>query len=367
MKLYTGALLALLGASAAQAGGIERTTQSAMILFSDGNRVELSFGRVMPKLTGEMNDSLGSGDIANDFTSPSFALKMDVSEKVALAFIYDKPFGSDVVYDDGDSAFLSGQAGLAETKAYTFLAKYQATDRVSVFGGIRVQESGGSTVLDGTPYNLVLAPAPTPYEVSFGDDWGTGYVLGAAYEIPEMALRLALTYNSEVEHSYDTDESFGGASAGPTSQTKSVTPQSVNLEFQTGLNQRTLLMASARWVEHSAFKLRPEVFDRELVSLRDTTTYRIGIGRAFTQKLSGSVTYAVEPEGSDNVSSLSPYNGYKQLSLGLSYKATEALEISGGITYRLYGDANATVSGTSMGRFEDNSLTGIGLKMAYTF
>ena len=123
MKLYTGALLALLGASAAQAGGIERTTQSAMILFSDGNRVELSFGRVMPKLTGEMNDSLGSGDIANDFTSPSFALKMDVSEKVALAFIYDKPFGSDVVYDDGDSAFLSGQAGLAETKAYTFLAK----------------------------------------------------------------------------------------------------------------------------------------------------------------------------------------------------------------------------------------------------
>ena len=175
MKLYTGALLALLGASAAQAGGIERTTQSAMILFSDGNRVELSFGRVMPKLTGEMNDSLGSGDIANDFTSPSFALKMDVSEKVALAFIYDKPFGSDVVYGDGDSAFLSGQAGLAETKAYTFLAKYQATDRVSVFGGIRVQESGGSTVLDGTPYNLVLAPAPTPYEVSFDDDWGTGY------------------------------------------------------------------------------------------------------------------------------------------------------------------------------------------------
>ncbi|MGI3164941.1 OmpP1/FadL family transporter [Pseudooceanicola sp. 200-1SW] len=364
MKLYTGALLALLGASAAQAGGIERTTQSAMILYQKGNRVELSFGRVMPKLSGVMADSQGSGDIANDFTSPSLALKMDVSDTLALAFIYDKPFGSDVVYADGPSGILLGQSGQAETRAMTFLAKYQATDRVSVFGGLRVQESGGSTILDGAPYDA--NPLVTAYDVTFGDDWGTGYVLGAAYEIPEIALRLALTYNSEVKHSYDTTEIIGGTLV-PGSKTKSVTPQSVNLEFQTGLNQRTLLMASARWVDHSAFKLHPAVFDRDLVSLRDTTTYRIGIGRAFSQKLSGSVTYAFEPKGSENVSSLSPSNGYKQLSLGLAYKATEALELSGGITYRVYGDANATVGGAPVGRFEDNSLTGVGLKVAYSF
>ena len=46
----TAATLCLAGA--AQAGGIERTTQSSAILFAQGNRVELSYAVVTPSISG---------------------------------------------------------------------------------------------------------------------------------------------------------------------------------------------------------------------------------------------------------------------------------------------------------------------------
>lgn len=269
MKLQAGALLALLGASMAQAGGTERTQQSALILYQKGNLVELGFGHVMPKLSGEMNgDGNPSGDIANDFNSPSVSLKMDVNEDWALALILDKPWGSDIVYG-ASSADLAGQEAYANTTAATVLAKYQASKNFSAFGGLRVQRSGGYTVLDGTVYSGL---PDQPYEVTFEDQTGLGYVLGVAYEVPERAMRLALTYNSEVHYDYPTTETFDGASFGASDDTASVTPQSINIDFQHALDARTILTASARWVEHSAFQLTPSVLGSNLVNLNDSTT-----------------------------------------------------------------------------------------------
>lgn len=363
MKLQAGALLALIGASMAHAGGTERTPQSAMILYQKGNLVELGVARVMPKLSGVMSDTNPSGDIAQDFTSPSLSLKMDLNEKWAMALILDKPWGSDIVYGSS-SAVLDGQEAYADTSAATILAKYQASKNFSAFGGLRIQRSGGYTILDGAAY----AGLPDqPYEVTFEDQTGLGYVLGVAYEVPERAMRLALTYNSEVKYDYPTTETFDGGSLGASADTASVTPQSINIDFQHALDARTILTASARWVEHSAFQLTPSVLGSNLVNLNDSTTYRIGVGRAFSRKLSGSLTYAFEPKVTQDASSTSPYDGYKQLSLGVSYKATEQMEIAGGLSYRLYNDANATVGGSTVGRFEDNSLTAVGLKMTYRF
>lgn len=52
-SILTGASALALSATALQAGGIERTTQSAMILYETGNVLELSLGYVEPSLTGE--------------------------------------------------------------------------------------------------------------------------------------------------------------------------------------------------------------------------------------------------------------------------------------------------------------------------
>ena len=82
------------------------------------------------------------------------------------------------------------------------------------------------------------------------DDTKAGYVLGLAYEIPEIALRFSAAYSPEIEHKAEiTERLFGHGHS--TSDVEYVTPQSLNLDFQTGIADGTLLLASYRWTEFS--------------------------------------------------------------------------------------------------------------------
>lgn len=395
MKFKTGATLALLAATtatSAYAGGIERTTQSAMVLYGEGNRIELSFGHASPSLTGTdlaLNDT---GNVADDFNLPSLAVKMDINDQWSLAMIYDRPFGADVEYDYAGAsqqqpAFLAGTSAEAKVEALTLLAKYQATERFSVFGGLRFQKASGDITLGGAAYasRPVYADPQDPpigytpnlngYNVALNDGTGVGYVLGAAYEIPEIALRVALTYNSSIEHDFDTVErnipnvpaNNGSQIPGPlTSTLKVKTPESWNLEFQSGIAADTLIMGSIRYVKHSEFLIDP-TYGPSLVDLSDTTTYNLGIGRRFTPKLAASVMVGYEAEGDTLVSPLAPSTGKTSLSLGVSYKVTDTFEVSGGVSKIWVGDAIAAPGGVGVAPFEDNDATAFGVKFAYSF
>ena len=48
------------------------------------------------------------------------------------------------------------------------------------------------------------------YNWTGDDDWGVGWVAGASWEKPEIGLRVALTYGSEIRHELDADENFFG-------------------------------------------------------------------------------------------------------------------------------------------------------------
>ena len=374
MRFKSSALLALLAATtatSAYAGGIERTPQSAMVLYGEGNRFELSFGSASPSLSGADAFGNATGNVADDFTLPSFALKMDVTDKLSLAMIYDKPFGADIYYDytgagPTQPALLAGTSAKADVDALTVLAKYQATDRVSVFGGLRFQKASGDITLGGVAYSQGPVDL-NGYNVKLEDGTGVGYVLGAAYEIPDIALRVALTYNSSIEHDFDTIETNTPAGPGPLESTLDVkTPESWNLEFQSGIAADTLVMGSIRYVKHSEFKIDP-TYGPDLVDLSDTTTYNLGIGRRFTPKLAGSIMVGYEAEGDTLVSPLAPSTGKTSLSIGLSYKVTETFEVSGGVSKIWVGDATAAPGGNPVAPFEDNDATAFGLKVAYTF
>ncbi|NIZ08872.1 OmpP1/FadL family transporter [Pseudooceanicola sp. HF7] len=356
-----------LAAAPALAGGIERTTQSAMVLYERGNKLSFSFGTVNPTVSGTTYAvgpfaAQGTGNVSDRFNLPAMSLKMDINDQLSFALIYDEPFGASVYYD-ASNAVLGATAAESNTKAVTALAKYQFDKNLSAFGGLRIQRSGGMTHLGGAAYGPLDG-----YDVTFGDDVGYGYVLGAAYEIPEMAMRVALTYNSAIDHSYDTVENIN---PGATTQTESKTPSSWNLEFQTGVAPGTLLMGSIRYVKHSQFKLYPQTFtalaNRSLVNLEDTTTYRLGVGRQLNDQLSGSVMVTYEPEGDPLVSPLAPRTGMKGITFGLAYKASDQVEISGGVSYMMLGDATPATSGTARADFSDNSYTAVGMKVSYSF
>ena len=131
----------------------------------------------------------------------------------------------------------------------TGLVRYRIDRRFSVHGGLRAARFGGEATLAGPAFAAVGLGG---YHWEGDDDWGFGYVLGAAYEIPEIALRVALTYGSEIEHELDADENFFGPST-----TEITMPQSVNLDFQTGISPKTLLYGSVRWVNWDGWNVSP--------------------------------------------------------------------------------------------------------------
>ena len=135
------------------------------------------------------------------------------------------------------------------------------------------------------------------YRGEFESDEAVGYVFGAAFEKPELAMRVALTYQSRILHDLVTTETLNGApaTAGPSS-TRVETPESLNLEFQSGVAKDTLVFGSIRYARYSDTIVSPVFFASQtggasLTDIEDSTDYEIGIGRGLNDQWSGLVAF----------------------------------------------------------------------------
>ena len=90
-----------------------------------------------------------------------------------------------------------------------------------------------------------------------------GWLAGFAYEIPDIAARIALTYQSEIMHKFDSTEMFPDLPGVPITGIKeSKTPQSINLDFPTGVAQNTLVFDGIRWADYSGRRVAQRRTDR---------------------------------------------------------------------------------------------------------
>lgn len=373
--------LALGAAGTAIAGGVERTTQSTGILFQEGNYAEFTFGHVTTDISGTQAFTVGaspagasSGDMTGDFNAASFGLKTRLSDRLDAALVLDSPFGAAVDYG-ADTGYLYGGSSLAfggstanlETQAATAMLRYKLDGGVSVFGGLRMLKVNGDVGLFNG-YTL-----DTSTETDFG------YLMGIAYERPQIALRVALTYNSAITTDFTATEA-SPADGVPTTLTEFTTefPQSVNLEFQTGVAKDTLVFGSVRWVDWSEFQIAPTIYvagvGEPLVSYDDDRiTYTLGVGRRFSDRWSGAITASHEPQNGGFAGNLGPRDGLTSLGLAATY-TTGKVEITGALRYFWIGDAKTqpppalgAPAGTTFGRFKDNEALAVGLKIAYRF
>lgn len=334
MKHLTKLAVAVsLTAGAAQAGGVDRSGQDIGFIFEKGGYVALSYGSVKPIVEAT---SGFYGDIANDYSSTSLAFKMDLNDKLSLGLIMDQPYGADVAYPALDlSAVLN-------TTAITALARYKLNDAFSVHGGLSY------TSIDGT-YDPAGGP-DTAVTINRSSD--TGYLLGAAWEKPEIAARVALTY-------------FSGSDLVDASSNSSFNaPQAVNLDFQTGVAANTLVFGSVRWADWSNTVITVDGDDIVTYD-NDTFSYSLGVGRKFNDNWSGAVTLGYEAAQGGISSALSPTDGNKSIGLGVTY-TMDSIKITGGVRFVQLGDA--TTAGLPAGNdWEDNTATAAGVKIAYTF
>ena len=359
MKQYLGSagILAICAGSAV-AGGLDRSGQSITAIFEKGSYVELSFGAVSPNVAGISTPGFGSrpsGDMAADYSQLGVAVKMNINPSVDVALIFDQPFGANVDYPTATGYYAQGTTAELKTSALTFVGKYTLQSNVSLLAGLR--------------YQTFSAEASVPFIAGYtavGEkDGGLGYLVGIAYEKPEIALRVALTYNSKVKHSLATTE-FGAL----TSQTELETPQSVNLEFQTGIAANTLLFGSIRWVDWSEFVIDPASYPpaSPLVSYEgDYTTYSLGVGRKFSDTWSGAITLGYEKPLGGFSSNLGPTDGMRSIGVGATY-TKDNMKITGGVRYVDIGDTQVTLGGgVPSANFNSNQAVAIGLKVSYSF
>lgn len=328
-------------ASSATAGGIDRSGQGISIIFEEGSYAELSFGRVNTSVTAGL---AGISDATPGYNQLGFGIKRDLSENLSFALIYDQPFGAHVRYTDGP--FFPGFAEI-ESHALTGVLRYNFGNGFSVHGGVRAQQVEGSI-------------ASSPGLLTASSDWNFGGLVGVAYEKPEIALRVALTYNSAITNDLDGTHFTGVFN--PVSFGVEF-PESINLDFQTGINQNTLLFGSIRWVAWDGFNLTTPLGPTEWVSFSEnTTTYSLGVGRRFNDMWSGAITLGYEAPGTrPGTTALAPTTGRTSIGIGGTY-TNGNMKVTGGVTYIMVGDQ--TVFGAP---FTENDGWGAGVKVGFSF
>ena len=347
-------------ASSVHAAGIERTAPTTRALFEPGRYLEFSATWADPELSGSGGFAAvpgvgavpaapaGTGDLFDSYASLGFAYKADLTDRLSYAFTIDQPWGVDTTYPTAPGVYSGVRARLDATQLTGILA-YDATENVKVYGGLRAERISAEASL----------PFVRGYTIETDTQTNLGYMVGAAYQIPDIAFRVALTYYSAIDHTMNTTE-FGALQT----QTEIETPQSVNLEFQSGIAEDTLVFGSIRWVDWSEFEIRPPNYP--LVTLvdyqDDWVTYTLGVGRRFSDTWSGFIQASHEPAINEVLTTLGPVDGRTSLGLGATW--TEGnVSVTAGVSYVWLGEAE-NLLGT---QFEDGSALGVGVRVGYRF
>lgn len=367
IKRFSSSAAALtLSAVTASAGGIEIGRLPYSALFESGRYMELGFSRVMPKVSGDYAGALSffgptTGSMAQDFSTLSFAYKSDLTDKLSYAIMVNTPAGADSKY------LLGAYTGLEAhwtSNQIAALLKYKVDPNISVYGGLRYVRSSATIVIPA----LLFSPAPLgDYTATGASDGQFGYVIGAAYEMPEIALRVGLTYENAITHKFQATEAFSGIPFTSVSETQVTLPQNVTLDFQTGVAKDTLVFGSVKWAEWSKWHVRPAYYDGfindEVTGFNhDVLTYQLGVGHRLNDNLSVFARLGYEKANGTPVSALSPVDGMRSIGVGATW-TQDKMKVTGGLEYVELGDA-VDKAGTP---FSGNSALGFGMTFGFNF
>lgn len=418
--LTTAMILATVPMTGAFAAALDRSGQSISAFLQPGNYFEAGISVLDPNVSGKVRNGYSPSaappsaiglqntnlsDMGDDYYFPSAALKLQVTDHFSFGLLYDQPFGADATYSLSDTVSVAaGGVGLfhngtesteveVKTQSISMIFGYQPTENFNFYAGPVYQTIEGDVQLRGLANggNATFGG----YNASIKETGDIGWLAGAAFQIPDIALKASVTYRSEIEHSVNVKESFNsaglfaGLNAAPSLNTDITTPQSVNLDFQTGIMANTVAFANVRWVDWSNFSVQPYKFglasknalvqsqsgkpEFDLVAYTDDQiSATVGVGRKFNDLWAGNVSVGWDSGAGNPISTLGPTEGYWNVGLGLQYSPTPATFIAGGVKYFWLGDAKAQVasnfgSDTYVAEFNDNDALAYGLKIGYKF
>ncbi len=340
------------------------------------------------------------------YTFMRYGIKTDINDNISVGVLYDEPWGANVSYQgknnfvsdrdnqkvlisDKDSNILkqdivadmdkvnpqvndddyiaNTNVGL-HTQTWTGLVGYKKNG-LQVFGGPVLQKAKAELHLRGNAYGPL-----TGYDAVAASDTAMGWAAGVAYSKPEIKLNAAVTYHSSIEHEIPIAETIpildkyeiGGSipfdvyakgklnlKDAPSEHTlkemKVKTPESININLQSGLSQKHQLlgMLDVRWVPWSKMDLTPPSYNT--ISKLNPGNEKNGLP---------ILSYEKDQYG--------PVNGYYSVGGGVKYNVTPEWALSAGAKYLMFGDATANLpTGAVVGKFEDNDGVVAGVKVSY--
>ncbi|MHA3982916.1 OmpP1/FadL family transporter [Acinetobacter venetianus] len=404
--IQTALLLSLVPTTTTFAAALDRSGQSIAAFLQPNNYFEAGITVLDPNVSGKDISQNNTGDMANHYYSPNAALKIQATEHFSIGLIYDQPYGADAQYT-GQSNFIEnrplpfqgGTSVTVDTENLNLLFGYQPNQNWNLYAGAVYQTLDATVLLRGASYS-----AYSGYDFKTGRDEAVGWLAGVAYQIPEIALKTSLTYRAKIKHEMNAYENHGiaGFTGSPVfdallnqinnaqGTTEITTPQSVNLDFQTGIMENTVAFANVRWVNWKDFAIRPYKFGAasvlppivnktgkkdgfDLVAYTDDQySITAGVGRKVNDHWAGNVSVGWDSGAGNPVTTLGPTEGYWNVGVGVQYSPAPNYFIAGGVKYFWLGDAKAQ-SGSQfntpehVAEFKNNDAIAYGLKIGYKF
>lgn len=371
--INTAVLGSILGASLAHAGGWDRSGQDTSIILKEGNLLEVTSVTVKPSVTGTYiasTGSTGTGSTANgvpSYSMTNLGFRTEVADGVSIALIQDTPFGAEVDWEGAAGVGFGGIKAKINSSATSVLGSYDV-ENLTIYGGLKNQS------FSATAAN----PLVGGYTVESTTDSSIGYIVGAGIENPEIAMKVALTYSSKVKHDVMVTEAapLAGVTGPAVSAMTAYTPASINLNFQTGVAEGTLIFGSIRHAKWTQTDVRPDVYAAVTLAAtgtakslkkfeKDTTSYSLGVARKFTDHWVGTFTYGFEKKLGGDASPLGPTDGYNKMGLAATYTGDQAV-VTVGMQKVNMGDTVA-VAGLNSASMTGNSSLVTAVKVAYKF
>ena len=374
---FAGMLLA----SPAFSGGWEASRLDTSFMYQEGSYAEVGTSSISYDIKATTQATAGTTHkMAKDQTRTSLGFKMEYGDfDVGLT-----SYKSGAIQLDGmaTAAHKSGAtcptagagilqcslvpSGDVDMNSLALLGRYKLNENISFLGGINRYEVSNGIVQTLSGY----------YEGVSGDEMVP--MAGAAYENKEIALRVELLVQLETDMSLTAKTSAAkGLATTAASNSKLVVPQSMTLNFQSGVAEDTLMFGSIHKVDWDTAQITiPANNNAKAINtaFASRTAYSVGIGRKINDSISVLGSYSTEDGG--GATSTDPFtltDGSQTLGLGVRY-TRDNMTISGGYSYTKVGDVKVTSTVAAgpppvnlTADYKNNEVTGIGLKIGFSF
>lgn len=307
--------LAMIGS--ANAGGFSRGSADTDIIFEQGNfnmRSSVTYVSPTRKFNKNGNPRLVGTDYAEDYVIPSAAVKFNLTENLRCAGTLVNNNGGNAKYDFPTTSGKTLEEFTTYESALTCGVGFNA-------GQGKFWLLGGG-FMEKFDYHRENAYGPVGNATLNLDGQEYGYRIGAAYEIPDIALRGQVMYRSGTSYGADgmlnapagvlaqallaqgrPDLAAQFAALRPNQQVPvpalgvGELPQSVEFKLQSGIAPGWLAFGSVKWTDWSQLTTLDVRSAQHGVNItqdkyfwKDGWTVTGGVGHAFNEQVSGLVS-----------------------------------------------------------------------------